>query len=516
MGCVVFFYDMVGYADSVQLDHRQEFDDVASQLYGLSHFGLQTWNSIRALDFLATLPGVDPARIGVTGASGGGTQTFVLCAIDDRPAAALPAVMVSTAMQGGCVCENASHLRVGTGNVELAALFAPKPLGLTWADDWTREMPTKGIPELAALYRTLGAEGHLAWTGDAAFEHNYNAHSRAFLYSFLNRHLDLGHEEPIGERSFEAAAPSELSVWDEVHPRPPSWEARGELRAVAERRRDALLALDPAGFRNDVGGALATLLAAALPAPGQVATDVRYEGWRGGATRTEALLSRRGSGDRVPAVLLVPDVWNGTVCVVVEDEGQRGILSTDVDEMLARGAALLAIDALLTGEHLEDPRATPAPLPVDRNRHGDDPGYTWGYNRTLLAHRVQDVLTAIAFARDLPGARRINLYGNDDAGGWAVLARALAGDAVARTAAEWRWSFAAIESMDDPNFLPGALRYGGLPAFAGLIAPAPLWLVDTTEVPGGIRARYAAAGAPDAVRVAGKQELLGWLTAGAD
>ncbi len=73
----------------------------------------------------------------MTGASGGGTQTFILCAIDDRPAVAFPAVMVSTAMQGGCVCENCSYLRIGTGNVEIAALFAPKPLGMSAANDWT-------------------------------------------------------------------------------------------------------------------------------------------------------------------------------------------------------------------------------------------------------------------------------------------------------------------------------------------------------------------------------------------
>src|SRR5260370_42488118 len=120
--------------------------------------GLQTYNSIRALDFLAGLPDVDPARIGVTGASGGGTQTFILCAIDDRPAAAFPAVMVSTAMQGGCICENCSYLRIGTGNIELAAIFAPKPLGMSGANDWTKQIQTKGLPELQALYRVLGAQ----------------------------------------------------------------------------------------------------------------------------------------------------------------------------------------------------------------------------------------------------------------------------------------------------------------------------------------------------------------------
>src|SRR5439155_13182418 len=130
MGCVVFHYDMVGNADSQPIPHRQGFTDAEAELRQQSFMGLQTWNSIRALDFLLSLPDVDPKRIGVTGASGGGTQTFMLCAVDERPAVAFPAVMVSTGMQGGCICENCSYLRQGAGNIDLAALFAPKPLGM--------------------------------------------------------------------------------------------------------------------------------------------------------------------------------------------------------------------------------------------------------------------------------------------------------------------------------------------------------------------------------------------------
>ncbi len=101
MGCIVFHYDMVGNADSQKIPHRQGFTDVEAALRLQDFMGLQTFNSMRALDFLVSLPEVDPNRIGVTGASGGGTQTFVLCALDPRPTVAFPAVMVSTAMQGG-------------------------------------------------------------------------------------------------------------------------------------------------------------------------------------------------------------------------------------------------------------------------------------------------------------------------------------------------------------------------------------------------------------------------------
>ena len=101
-----------------------------------------------------SLPDVDPTRIGVTGASGGGTQTFVLCAIDPRVQVAFPAVMVSTAMQGGCTCENACDLRIGTGNIEIAALFAPKPLAMTAAERLDRrKWPPRGFPNSRATIR---------------------------------------------------------------------------------------------------------------------------------------------------------------------------------------------------------------------------------------------------------------------------------------------------------------------------------------------------------------------------
>ena len=125
-GFVAFSYDMVGYLDSRQVDHRA-FGGWCEWLWGIHSLGLQLWNSIRSLDFLTELPDVDPARIACTGASGGGTQTFLLTAVDDRVQVAAPVNMISAHMQGGCVCENAPGLRLDTFNVEIAALTAPRP-----------------------------------------------------------------------------------------------------------------------------------------------------------------------------------------------------------------------------------------------------------------------------------------------------------------------------------------------------------------------------------------------------
>ena len=117
-GFVVFTYDMIGYNDSRQLPHT--FGGRRERLWGLSLGGLQLWNSIRALDFLETLPYVRRDAIGVTGESGGGTQTFLLAAVDERVQVAAPVNMISLHMQGGCLCENLPGLRLDTTNVEIA------------------------------------------------------------------------------------------------------------------------------------------------------------------------------------------------------------------------------------------------------------------------------------------------------------------------------------------------------------------------------------------------------------
>src|SRR6185369_16703932 len=112
---------------------------------------------------------------------------MLLAAIDPRVKLSFPAVMVSTAMQGGCTCENASLLRVETGNIESPGLFPPKPRAMTTATTGTKEMATKGFPELKQLYSLLGAPNNVTLHRGEHFPHNYNAVSRCAFYGVLNK-----------------------------------------------------------------------------------------------------------------------------------------------------------------------------------------------------------------------------------------------------------------------------------------------------------------------------------------
>ena len=179
----MFAYDMIGYNDTMQIPHA--FGGPREQLWGFTPLGLQTWNSIRALDFLQTLPDVDPEKIVVTGESGGGTQTFLLCAVDDRPKWSAPVNMISLIMQGGSPCENAPGLRVDANNVEIASLMAPKPMLMVSATgDWTRNTPKEEFPAIKAIYDLYG-KGSEVETIQIDAPHNYNKASREAVYRFM-------------------------------------------------------------------------------------------------------------------------------------------------------------------------------------------------------------------------------------------------------------------------------------------------------------------------------------------
>ncbi|MCX5759757.1 MAG: acetylxylan esterase [Candidatus Hydrogenedentes bacterium] len=237
MGAVAFTYDMAGRGESAQVHHGNP-----------NALTLQLWDSMRTLDFLLGRDDVDPAHIGMTGASGGGTQTFLCTAVDDRVTASAPVVMVSSWVYGGCACEIGFPIHRGAGyetnNAEIAALAAPRPqLLVSDGHDWTRTTPTKEFPFIKHIYDFFGAADNIENVHLSDEYHDYGPSKRQAVYRFFAKHLGLSlqgvalPDGTIDESPNTMEAIDAMRAFDATHPMPGNalhdWEAvTAELRTL--------------------------------------------------------------------------------------------------------------------------------------------------------------------------------------------------------------------------------------------------------------------------------------------
>ncbi len=442
-GYVAFAIDMVGYNDTMQTPH--EFGGPRADLWSFSPLGLQLWNSTRALDFLLSLEDVDSSRIGVTGASGGATQTLMLAGIDDRIQASAPVNMVSAYMQGGARCENAPGLRLGTSNLEIAALMAPKPMLLVSSTgDWTNHVPDEEFPAIRRVYALYDKAANVEnFHQDAP--HNYNRKAREAVYRFFARYLL---EDPKYSEYTEQGAPIEkLQDMLVLMNRPLPAGAlgyEGLFTEWQEMARAQFEASDISSLRADFQQSIGV----AWP------SDVLHEEQAGGTL----VLGRAGAGDRIPARLLS---GAGTPMLVVDPNGMKASATSKVVAKLQReGRAVLLIDAFQTGGAV-----------ATRDRSAT---HFLGFNLSDDANRVQDIVTALAFLQqeasrtEQPANQPIELIGIDRAALWCLFAAAATPVPVKLDGVPEAFHGSDEEFLSELN-IPGIQRQGGLETALKLI-----------------------------------------------
>jgi dienelactone hydrolase len=423
-GYVVFSYDMVGYNDTIQTPHA--FGGPAERLWSFGPLGLQLWNSIRAVDFLESLPDVDPHRLAATGESGGGTQTFLLTAVDDRIRYSAPVNMVSAYMQGGSPCENAPGLRFDTSNLEIAAMMAPRPMLLVSATgDWTKHVPQEEFPAIRHIYELYGKADDIEVVQIDA-PHNYNQQSREAVYKFFGqRILGEADEKKLQERSVKVEKLQDMLVlhgralpenalsydglfaqWKQICRR--QFAQEQDRDAIRDRLRYALGVEWPAGVSSeDEGGKLA--------------------------------LSRNGQmgprGDRVTGIWIE---GAGDPLLIVDPDGAEAARAS-----APPGRSVLLIDA----------------FPQKRDQSAE---HFLTFNRSDDANRVQDILTALRFLYSKrPG--RLELQGRAQAAVWCLFAAAVAPVETSLTG-DLKGFAGADEDFIGQFFVPGIQRAGGLEA----------------------------------------------------
>ena len=485
-GYVIFAYDMIGYNDSgKQIEHG--YGGAPEGLWGLSAMGLQLQNSISSIDFLESLPDVDNERIGCTGASGGGTQTFILTAVDERIKVSAPVNMISATMQGGCICENAPNLRLDISNIEIGALMAPRPLLLVSATgDWTVNTPTVEYPAIRSIYAHFDATDKVHQVQVDA-EHNYNKESREAVYAWFAKWF-LGAEDASAfkEVEFQVEPDDALLVFSERKLPTHAMKQEEFLPAWVKRSQQAIKKWKPADeierqrLREEIGSGLQHALGLHIPK----STDVTLSEPEGAFPTTyhtnlsarHLVIGRKGIGDAIPAILFSPEpqVGHDPVTLIVHPEGKEKLINSETGEpsslitaLLGADQKVLLIDVFGTGEH-------------GNYEISEDTNYFTTYNRTTAALRVQDIVTALQCFTNRGDVSAVNLIGIGEAGLWSLLA---AGFTTVKNVVV---DAAQYASDSDAAFLetlpiPSIRRVGDFRTAGTLIAPRPLIIHNTGD-----------------------------------
>jgi len=492
MGMAAFTYDMVGYNDSRQFPkawgHGGGISDTerrAQALWGIHPFAVQLWSSIRALDFMESLPYVDKNKLACTGASGGGTQTFALYTVDPRVKVSAPVNMISHTMQGGCPCENAPIIRFTASNMEIGATMAPRPMMMIAATgDWTRDTPAVEYPAIKSIYALYGAESQLE-SIQIDEGHNYNKLSREGVYRFFGKHL-LGGDQwaTFTEPDYKLEPVDALKVFPgDAAPEgyPKYEEIVAQLKNSAQAKIDAALPKDAAGlekFRELARPAFMDAMGLAIPEAGAIRGNVNSKEDRGDYTLVRVKVVVNGKKPMaLPCILFVPakSAPTGTV-VVVHDAGKAALADVETGgpgplaaALLAAGKSVLGVDVFLLGEH-----NTPSTRSVRLNKSFPDT-----FLPTDTAYRVQDVLTAAAYARSGEfKSGPVDLLGVGNAGLWCLLAGAV--DSDLHSVIVDANQFAATDDLAWAKgpYIPGIRALGGITAAAALNAPHGLAIAN--------------------------------------
>jgi dienelactone hydrolase len=333
-------------------------------LVGANALGLFYLEMRRGLDYLARHPQVDPKRLGVTGLSGGGWQTIVLSALDERVAVAVPVAgfsATSTKVEArrfgdlGDLEQNAPDLLDGQDYAHLVALRAPRPTLLinNAEDDCCFRGPLVRpliFDAVKPVFRLFGREGDLAYhENDDPGTHNYQLDNRLAAYRFFSRQFAL----PVVDR--EVPAGGELRSYEELVVGLPkdNLTILGLARAMSRGiTRSPLPAPEGrAAWAASERRKLEAVVRYRKAAIGRVwvlANTKRY------GVETRSFLFEMGEGQRG---LLADGVWfkatsappDAPATILLDDKGKKAAAAA-ICGRVNRGEQVLALDPLFVGE----------------------------------------------------------------------------------------------------------------------------------------------------------------------
>jgi dienelactone hydrolase len=484
-----------GYLPSVE----HSMVGIRSLLGGFTAAGYEVLDGIRSIDLLESLPEVDRGKIGVTGCSGGGTQTVFLAALDDRLKVIAPSCYVTSWEEQlkGAGPQDAEQqfpdqLLEGLEQADLISLLAPKPYLITSSRDdfFPVEGTRQAFEEARRIYSLFGAEERMSWFLEPG-EHGLYKAGREEVYFWMNRWLrgdttakvtpepafqTLYEEDlnctPTGQLATslggETASTLDIKRLETILPSRPPLATAKDLDRVKKKLREQILAVT----RFD---------RSSVPLNPRTAGEVRRPGYR-----IERLLFDSDAGRYVPALLATPDgSRRPQVAIYVDDRGKDAGFSTggSCEQLAQMGYVVLALDTAGVGETASDWYLSQLST------------FWFGQEKTAwLALMVGRPLVGLRMADIIAGLDLLAEKGLLGTAGALGVAHGAAGvDLLHAAVLESRISGVLVEDgllsyravaaaplhrRVFESILPGVLTKYDLDDLAAATAPRPLWLVN--------------------------------------
>ncbi len=507
-GLAALCFDPIGQGERVQLLDEQgkpalpgstaehTMAGVGALLVGRHAAHYRTWDAIRALDYLASRPEIDPGRLGCTGNSGGGTETAYLMALDDRIAVAAPSCYISSlerlfATIGPQDAEQniTGQVAFGMEHADYLTMRAPKPtlLCVGTRDYFDIDGAWASFREAKLAYGRFGL-GERLDIFESDEPHGFTRPRRQAAMRWMRRWLLLKDDAPV-EADSPVATVARLrvtrggQVLGEFPGEKSVFALNAERAGELARERAGRSAGRPAGaFRAEVRGRLA------LPDrnPSVIVSGRADVVRRDGYTVDRWALTTE-PGVTVPMLLFRADRAAGGRPMVVYVGADRALAAPGgpIERRVRAGEAVALVEPRGMGE-----TAPAGTGPGAKGYFGTDEKEAFlalHLGRPLLGQRVFDLLQSLRALEG--GGDGFHLIGVGVGGPIALHAAALddriGSVEIERSVNSWSAVASAPIARDQlAGVIPGVLESYDLPELATLIAPRPLTIRSAIEPDG--------------------------------
>lgn len=368
-GFVVFAFDPIGQGERFQYfddkgkklfepTHEHSYPGTQIMLTGESAANYFIWDGIRAIDYLVSRKEVDASRIGITGRSGGGTQSAYIAAFDDRIVAAAPECYLTDfdkllRSRGPQDAEQIPFLaiRKGFDLADLIAVRAPKPLLMvtTSRDIFSIQGARDVYDEVVPAYRVFGQENNLSMVEDDD-EHVSTRKNREAVYAFFQYFLS----NPGNVTDTEVTVFEEKELWVTPKGQLEGFIASESLYSL-NRKRSYKLHQTLQNERNDLTVFDSRLSNKIVNLTGYTQSytneEIIFSGriWHNGYAMEKYLIKGKGNY-HLPVLRLTPRNPTQTM-LFLDEKGKAAAVKNDmVEALLKQGYEVIIPDLTGIGE----------------------------------------------------------------------------------------------------------------------------------------------------------------------